>query len=250
MKVIDSQGQRITTLDLWRTKFFDGTSKVRHWKKGRSAHSLAEFIISNSNGSNHLRERISTALSQPVALEEAKPEYLARFDSYPGNPTNLDLGITGLVGHTGSSASLFLGVEAKVDESFGKTVSSTYLSALKKRRACTNTNVPERVKNLLSNYFSCDDPPDSSRLSDIRYQLLTGSAGTVATTAEVAVFYILVFKTPAYDERKSLANRLDYERFVEAAGGKPMRSDGDFPGADALTLAGKSLVCIYDQVEA
>ena len=106
--------------------------------------------------------------------------------------------------------SLFVGVEAKVDENFGKTVSSTYLSAMKKRNGGTNTNAPERVKNLLSKYFSCEDPPESSRFAGIRYQLLTGCAGTVAREAEIAVFYILVFRTAAYDERKSLTNQQDY----------------------------------------
>ena len=249
MKIIDSQGQRITTIDQWRSRFFDGTSKARHWKKGRSAHSLAEFIINARNGSRYLEEQISTVLSRSVKLEEAKPEYLARFDSYPGNPSNLDLGITGLVGPSGSAVSLFVGVEAKVDENFGKTVGSTFLSAMKRRRAGANTNAPERVKDLLSKYLSCEDQPDSSRFADIRYQLLTGCAGTVATKAEVAVFYVLVFRTPTYDERRSQANLRDYGRFVEAAGGKPLTKVGGFLRADALTLAGKKLVCVYDEME-
>jgi len=249
MRVIDSEGRRVTTLDQWRGRFFDGTSKARHWREGRSAHSLAEFILNNRKGCKHLEKRISAALSRPVILEQARPEYLARFDSYPGNPSNLDLGITGLVGMSGLPRSLFVGVEAKVDEKFGKTVSDTYRSAMRKRGAGTNTNAPERVKDLLSEYFSCEEAPDSSRFAGIRYQLLTGTAGTVATKAEVAVFYILVFRTPAYDEQKSLANRRDYEKFVEAADGRPLTKDGDVIRADELTLAGKNLVCIYDEVE-
>ena len=249
MRVIDSEGQKIAALDQWRSRFFEGASKARHWKKGRSAHSLAEFIINTRNGANHLEERISAVLSRPVALEEAKPEYLARFDSYPGNPSNLDLGITGLVGPSGSSGNLFVGVEAKVDENFGKTVGSTYLSAMKKRNGGANTNTPERVKDLLSKYFSCEDPPESSRFADNRYQLLTGCAGTVAAEAEIAVFYILIFRTSAYVERRALANQEDYERFIEAAGGKPLTRGGDFIRADVLTVAGKDLVCVYDRVE-
>ena len=250
MRVIDSEGRRITTLDQWRSRFFDGTSKARHWNEGRSAHSLAKFIISNRNAAKHLEDRISVALSRPVILEQAKPEYLARFDSYPGNPSNLDLGINGIIGTSGLPKSLFVGVEAKVDERFGKTVRGTYRSAMERRNADANTNAPERVKDLLSKYFSCEDPPDSSRFAGIRYQLLTAAAGTVAATAEVAVFYILVFRTAAYDERKSLANRQDYENFVEAAGGRPLAKGGDVIRADGLTLAGKDLVCVYDEVKA
>ena len=249
MRVIDSEGRRITTLDQWRSRFFDGTSKARHWKEGRSAHSLAEFILNNRKGYKHLEKRISAALSRPVILEQAKPEYLARFDSYPGNPSNLDLGITGLVGTSGLPKSLFVGVEAKVDEKFGKPVSDTYRSSMEKRDAGTNTNAPERVKDLLSEYFTCEDPPDYSRFAGIRYQLLTAAAGTVATKAEVAVFYVLVFRTPEHDEQESLANRRDYEKFVEAAGGKPLAEGGDVIRADEITLAGKNLVCIYDEVK-
>ena len=184
-----------------------------------------------------------------MILEQAKPEYLARFDYCPVNPSNLDLGIAGLVGTSVLQKSLFVGLEAKVDEYIGKTVSDTYLSAMKKRNAGTNTNALEWVKDLLSKYFSCEDPPDSFRFAGIRHQLLTGSAGTVATEAEAAVFYILVFGTSAYDERRSLANRRDYERFVEAAGGELLAKGGDFIRCDGLTLAGKNLVCIYDEVE-
>ena len=247
MKVVDSRGQRISSLDEWRSRIFDGTSKIRHWKKGRSAYSLAEFIL-NRRGAAHLEERLSSALSRNVELEQATPEYLAKFDSYPGNPSNLDLGVTGHVSRLALRSSLFVGVEAKVDETFGSTVGSRYSSATKIRKAGKSTNAPERVNGLLSKYFSVKDPPDSSRFADIRYQLLTGSAGTVASPGEVSVFYILTFRTSAYDDRKGLANQQDYERFTEATRSKPLLRDGKNFRADELKLGGKRLVCVFDCV--
>lgn len=249
MKVVDPQGQRIRNLNQWRSRFFDGTSKSRHWKKGRSAHSLAEFIMDRRRGAAYLERRISSVLSECVKLKEATPEYRAKFDSYPGNPSNLDLAITGHVGRLAPGKSLFVGLEAKVDETFGSTVGSRYSSGMKRRKAGKNTNAPERVKDLLSKYFSVTDPPDASRFAEIRYQLLTGTAGTVAAPGERSVFYILVFRTSMYDEQKGLANQRDYERFMEAAHGRPLMRDGDSFRADELNLGGKRLICIYDHVD-
>ena len=99
----------------------------------------------------------------------------------------------------------------------------------------------EGVKGLLSKYFSVQGSPDSSRFADIRYQLLTGTAGTVAAPGEVSVFYILVFRTSMYVERRGLANQRDYESFIEAAGGRLLMRDGDNFRADKLELGGKRL---------
>lgn len=249
MRVVDSHGRPISSLDEWRRLVFDGTSKSRHWRKGRSAHSLAEFIIGQRNGAAHLQRRLSSALGLSVKLEEATPEYLARFDSYLGGPSNLDLGITGSVGCSDRCSSLFVGVEAKVDEPFGSTVKGRYTAAFKDRSDGKRTNAPERVKELLSRYFSVSGSPVTSRFAGIRYQLLTGTAGTVSYPAERSVFYILVFRTSLYDEGKGQANQRDYESFVEAARGRSLIRTGSGSRADELELDGKRLVCIYDYVD-
>ena len=196
-----------------------------------------------------MEKRMSAVLSRQVMLEQATPEYLAKFDSYPGNPSNLDLGITGYLNRSSLKEGLFVGVEAKVDEPFGSTVRSRYSLAMKTREAGKNTNSPERVTGLLSNYFSVKDSPCSSRFADIRYQLLTGTAGTVATPYDVCVFYIMVFQTSLYDERKGLKNRQDYENFVAAAHGEFLMQDGRSFQSNELQLGGKGLVCVYDAVD-
>lgn len=248
MIVVDSRGQRISNLIEWRSRIFDGTSKRKDWKKGRSAYSLAEFIM-DRRGAAYLKTSMSAVLSRHVKLEQATPEYLAKFDSYPGNPSNLDLGITGHAERLTLNTSLFVGVEAKVDETFGSTVRSRYSSAMKRRKEGKRTNAPERVRELLSKYFSVQEAPDSSRFADIRYQLLTGTAGTVAAPGEVSVFYILVFRTSMYDERRGLSNLQDYENFIEAAHGRLLTRDGESFRADELDLGGKKLICVYDYVD-
>ena len=91
LNVIDSRGNEITTLEQWSK-----TVRRSHWKQGRSAYSLADFIM-NRKGAAHLESRMSSVLSQPVRLEQSTPEYAARFDGYDG-PARLDLGITGRTG--------------------------------------------------------------------------------------------------------------------------------------------------------
>ncbi len=200
------------------------------------------------NGAAYLRDRVTQVLSWHVEFEQATPEYLAKFDFYPGNPSNLDLGITGEAGQSNLRESLFVGIEAKVDESFGKTVGSRFSLAMKSREAGNSTNAPERVRDLLAKYFSVKGSPGSSRFAKIRYQLLTGTAGTVAAPGEVSVFYVLVFKTSMYEARYGSRNQQDYGEFIAAARGRPLLRESESFRADELVLANKRLICVYDHV--
>ena len=115
---------------------------------------------------------MSVVLSGQVILEQATPEYLARFDSYPGNPSNLDLGITGYLKRSSLKEGLFVGVEAKVDETFGGTVKSRYSSAMKTREAGKNTNGAGESERsccpIISRSRTCHARP-SSQASAINY---------------------------------------------------------------------------------
>lgn len=213
-----------------------------HWKEGRSAYSLADFIL-NHEGSRILEERISGVLSRSVEFESSTVEYRARFDSYRGNPSNLDLGLFGSVD---SGASLFVGLEAKVDERFGDgTVCERYESALKEKLKNPRSNAVARIEELLSNYFSEESSPCVSRFSDVGYQLLTGTAGTAATQKDLMVFYVMVFKTHLYDESKGNNNLADFQRFIERANGKSIATNSDDLQAYELEMGAARLSCVY-----
>ncbi len=240
LKVNDSKGNDIATLEQW-------SESVRrsHWRPGRSAYSLAEFIM-NRNGAAHLESRISSVLSQPIRLEQGTPEYAARFDRYRG-PARLDIGISG---QTGSGESLFVGVEAKVDESFGsETVCERYQEAIKTLNSNPRSKASDRVRGLLSRYFADTDEPCESRFADVRYQLLTATAGTVAVQMDVSVFYVTVFKTHEYDEEDGKANQLDYDNFMNLTGGECLMQGDKGCLAHELTLDGRSLICIYEYLD-
>ena len=243
MKIVDCHDRAISTLNEWREYFVKRTKKPVHWKKGRSAYSLADFIL-NRNGSDFLESRVSSVLSESVTFEWAMPEYKAKFDRYR-NPSQLDLAI---FGNIDSGKSLFVGVEAKVDEPFGPTVSKRYQAALKERCADVSTDVPERIKELLSGYFLDFDSPENSKYSGIRYQLLTAAAGTVSVPKDLVVLYILVFKTNSYDPHKGEENYSDYKKFVACTGGKPLTQPRQDVLAHELFFSKKRLIAIHEYV--
>ena len=240
LKVSDSRGNDITTLEQWSK-----TVRRSHWKQGRSAYSLADFIMTR-NGAAHLESRISPVLSQPVRLEQGTPEYAARFDRYEG-PARLDLGISG---RTGSGESLFVGLEAKVDEQFGsETVCERYQKAIETLKSNPRSKAETRVKELLSRYFVDADEPCESKYAGVGYQLLTATAGAVAVQADVSVFYIAVFRTLDYDEEDGKKNHLDYDNFMSVSGGGCLIQGDTGCLAHELTLDGRRIICIYEQFD-
>ena len=243
LKVIDSNGNDITTMEQWSESV-----RPSHWKPGRSAYSLADFIM-NRTGATHLESRTSSVLSQPIRLEQGRPEYSAEFDRH-GNPARLDIGISG---QTGSGESLFVGVEAKVDEPFGsETVCERYQKAIETLNSNPRSKAADRVKGLLSRYLSDTDEPCESRFAEVGYQLLTATAGTIAVQMDasvfydVYVFYVAVFKTHDYDEEDGRENQLDYENFMNLTGGECLMQDDKGCLAHELTLDGRRLICIYE----
>lgn len=197
MKIRSGTGKEITTTSDWE-EWFKSKRDPTHSKEGRSACSLADFII-NRDGASHLKSVLLTVLGTHVLLDTATPELEAKFDSYR-NPAQLDLGIWG---HTAEGKSLFVGVEAKVDDPFGdKTVEAYYWPSVIDRNKGKGTGVPERIRGLVSLY--APGPVDEALrdIGPVRYQLLTGTAGTVAAGKEVSVFLVLVFRTFLYDEAK------------------------------------------------
>lgn len=240
LRVIDFRGNDIATIDQWRKSV-----RPSHWKRGRSACSLADFILQR-NGAAHLESRISSVLSQPVRLEQAAPEYAARFDRYEG-PARLDLGISG---RTDSGERLFVGLEAKVDEPFGsETVCERFQEALATLKKNPRSRAAARVRELLTRYLADPEEPCQSRFADIRYQLLTATAGTVAVKADVHVFYVVVFRTFGYDEERGLENRRDYGNFTDVVGAKCLKQDDPGFRAHELNLDNRRLISIYESFD-
>ena len=232
MRSEDSEGNSLRTLDDWRR-----LHPPEHWEPERSAHTLADFIV-NGEGANKLRQRVSAALGEPVEFRLGIPEREIRFDRY-GKGRFHDLGV---YGETASGKSLFVGVEAKVDEAFGEYVNEASQNAKREIERGIRTNKLRRIRELCARF---KHGPGITEDSNVRYQLVHGTAGTVDAGADVSVFFVAVFITDAYDASIGEENLQDYLRFMERAGGESIETDREAASSYLLTLSGKRLACIY-----
>lgn len=236
MDVIGPGGEKIESMEAW-ARLYESPRSAHQWKEFRSAYSVAYFIL-NRNGGAALEARVGQALGEPVDLERASPEMEVRFDHF-GRGRMHDLGI---FGKTASGRSLFVGVEAKVDEPFGALVRDAYLGAKARQIAGESTNAPERIEQLLKLHFREPDPA----MFEVRYQLLYATAGTLAASADVSVLYIVVFKTPLYSETIATENYRDYAYFMAKTGAVPLKIANKAATAHKLVVNGKQLVCLYE----
>ncbi len=213
MRIEDPRDKEIINMADWE-KLYDPTHRRRDWKEDRSAHSIAKFFI-DRNGVAEIQLRVSDALSMPVKFERAVPEYEVKFDDF-GKGRMHDVAIWGT---TENGQSIFVGVEAKVDESFGKLVCEEYSNAQAKQRDGESTNAPKRIERLVASYFRNPNPV----VCDVRYQLLYATAGTLAADADLSVLFVVVFKTSLYDESKGEKNDRDYAYFMREVGAVPIK---------------------------
>ena len=234
VRIESCEGKAVNGLEDWKTLI-----KPKHWKRGRSVCSLAEFII-DRNGAPALQERVASVLGEPIVFDKGVPQHEVCFDEYRNGRVH-DLG---LFGKTDSGKSLFVGVEAKVDEPFGDFVSEAWAAADKERKRGKITRKPERIRKLCARF----GPGITEESRDVRYQLLHGVAGTVDAGADLSVFYVIVFRTGLYDAEKGKKNHEDYRRFVERAGGERIRTGDDGVEAHVLTVGGKRLHAIHEYV--
>ena len=226
MKNETSDGKPISSISDWST-----VQDPKHWVRGRSAYSLAEFIL-NRDGVRLLSRAISAVLGESVEFHKAIPEHKVKFDQHR-NPRAHDLGI---YGETESGKSLFVGVEAKVDEPFGMYVSEEW------RRADTPSK-RNRISQLCDRF---QDAPGICEYDEVKYQLMTAAAGTVDAGADVSILYIAVFATDDYDEEKGDANFQDYQTFLTRAAATPTPNQAPNAKSHTLNLSGKKLTTIYE----
>ncbi len=239
MRVEDVQGNPLNSLAEW-ARLYDSPRSSHQWKQYRSAYSVAEFIL-NQNGAESLMARVADAIGEPIEFERAIPEYEVRFDRF-GRGRMHDLGI---FGKTASGKSLFVGVEAKVDETFGATVRDAYLTAKAKQIGGKSTNAPERIEELIRLHFP---NPDMSAF-DVRYQLLYATAGTIAAGADVSVLFVVVFRTPLYRKTLGAKNYQNYVDFLSRVKAKPLKLSSKEILGHNLSLQGKELICLYETYE-
>lgn len=245
LKFQDSTGNVINNLIEWENYFLKSNSKKKHWKDGRSAKSIAEFMI-NKNGIQIITNVISKILSEKVTFSKAIPEFEVRFDNF-GNGREHDLG---LFGKTDSNKRVFVGVEAKVDESFNEKISDIYIKAKSKELNGESTNAPKRIEKLIQRNFN-NITPDKFNL---RYQLLYSTVGTLdakidGKKADVSILLIIIFQTNLYNKQKGSKNHKDYIQFIKAVNSKKIYNSQNVD-LYKLKIDGKDIYSVYMNVGA
>lgn len=124
-----------------------------------------------------------------------------------------DSGVAAIAEHpTGRIA---ISVEAKADESFDRPVSQVLASIDARLEAGERSGGRLRVESLVAALL-----PPGTGASDLRYQLLTATAGALAFAhdqgATRAVLIVHEFVSSRTDERRRAANQEDLDRFIAA----------------------------------
>ncbi len=136
-------------------------------------------------------------------------------------------------------------------ETFGELIQEEQAKAERILVKTPGSKKAQRIKDLPGRYSS---GLSLDLILDIRYQLVHGTAGTVAALQENGdpfdhhVFYVLVFKTALFDQSIGASNHRDFQMFINRVGSS---ASIEHPAveAHAIDVDSRSLTCIYEQIE-
>jgi hypothetical protein len=192
------------------------------WVEGRSAYELARAWCGTHGPvvPEDLRTLFeSSEITRGLGIDVAYPERHIIFDGNGGEPRNADLAFAG---HAGDSK-VAVTVEAKADEPFGTTVADTMSAALERSLRDSRSHGVRRVEELARSLFT-PRREGQREIGDLRYQLLTAAAGTlayaIAEEAAAAVLIVHEFVTDRTREHLRQRNAEDYRAFLGRLGGK------------------------------
>lgn len=191
-------GLAITSHATWGT--LAKPASETHWKEGRSAWELARAWMEGTAADDLTALLAADSALVGFVVENAIAEAQTRFDDHGGGPRNHDLLV---FGHN-ARGPIVVGVEGKADETYGQTVAAYEAAADKKVALGLPTKAPERLDDLLRD-LADTTLAARSEMSTLRYQLLTGIAGTLTEAKSVngrAVFVVHEFVTALTSRKK------------------------------------------------
>ena len=210
---IQKKNQPIGTLDDWFAIAppKDGLSQ---WKDGRSAKESARAWLERVGA---VPAEIAELLSShtdigPLTYERAEPECLLAFDDHHG-PRNADM----VMWAHDARGPVAITVEAKADETFDRVIADVLDASLETILGTPNSKALTRVIDLTRCLFDVR-AGDQARVSELRYQLLTATAGTLAlaksmnSTRGVVVVHEII--SASCTHVKLDANAQDLDRFI------------------------------------
>jgi hypothetical protein len=223
---------------------WEKTIRATQWKQGRSAWALADFIL-NGGGEATLTDIVVKILGKNVQFDKAIIEMAVRFDMF-GTGRHHDLGIWG---HTDDGKKVFVSVESKVDEPFGRTILEEYIDAKIAKLNGTNTNLDQRIEGLLQKLGT--NTKISTETFDLRYQLLHSMFGTIeakddgGNNADYSVMIIVEFQTSLFNPQIGGKNHADFIKFINEVSGIRITPDDSNLEAYSLKINNKELDIVY-----
>ena len=224
--------KEIHSKEEWKLAFcesYSGKDDDKHWKSGRSGERLAEdFMGENPCGENTMVEMVKKLTgAEIVSLDVAKIEHASVFDKHP-RPRIQDLAIWG---HA-DGKKIFIGVEAKVDESFGAvSLSQQRAKVAKKKEDGMSTEADQRLNELIRDFLG----NDIDNNGNLRYQLLYYLAGSFREqNADIIFMPVIVYKSDLYNVKKGDTNHKAYKDFMD----KLLDKTGDDIYYKRLTING------------
>ena len=205
MKIkISKDNNIITTVEEWY-QFAPPKAKGKHWKDGRSAKSLAQFMT-DKNQVKKLEDILVELKYDTNGVISCTPEANTVLPC-KGNGRNHDLLMIG--------EDFVVGIEAKVSEPFGEEISTELIEA--------SDNKKGRIDKLANELFGCKINEVKDGL-ELRYQLLTGVYGTLLEAENnkksKALFLVIVFTDGITREDENAVNRNndDFKNFCQQIG--------------------------------
>jgi hypothetical protein len=211
---IEKNGLSIESIDDW-WRIAPPKDPVRHWVDGRSAKETAKAWLARAPQSppSEIERLLSSRTDlEGLVIEYVEPEARLPFDGR-SSPRNADLAIIardarGIVAIT---------VESKADEVLDELVATVFKEAIERLIESPRSGGVARIAEVAQSILP-PRVPGTPAVAELRYQLLTAVAGTlahaVALDTDRAIVVIHEFQTTRTSSRKLADNAADIDRFV------------------------------------
>lgn len=231
MKMNIEKTNAIDSIETW-FRYAEPEGGLKQWKDGRSAKEFARYML--SNGGN-MPEGIEKCINELFGTKSGDclclPEYVTKFPLELGKGEGRHHDAILVSNKEGKE--WLIGVEAKVSEPFDKTMNE-WLEEGKKKNKDGGKNRKVRLEEclkLITGKDYCDKDLEESPIKDLRYQLISATAGTIIEAGDrnikKACLLVVVFGGDVEmekDYKKNVEeNQKDYDEYLKFLGleGKP-----------------------------